>query len=382
MPFLEMFSKELQIIMNRNKEIIRTSIIGILGNLCLSAFKLAVGYVTNSIAIRMDAVNNITDALSSLITIAGTKLSEKEPDRKHPFGYGRLEYLTSLTIGILILYAGITAVIESVGRIIRPQALEYSSTTILIVAVAVVIKIVLGKYTQHRGKVLDSSALTASGKDAIDDSIETGATLLAAIIYVNTGVNIEAYVGLVISVLIFRTGIETLRETVSSILGESVDISIVSKVRESILSFPEVDGVFDIVIHNYGKEKLVGSAYAEVPDVLTAGWIDNLQRAVAAKVYKDTGVELMGLSIYAVNSKDREAAEIQNSVRSITESIPEIRGMHGFYLDKVDKEIKFDIVTGFDVRNSVAIRDEVEARVYEVYPDYDVSVVVKKDLTE
>ena len=368
--------------MNRNKEIIRTSIIGIIGNLCLSAFKLAIGFVTNSIAIRMDAVNNMTDALSSLITIAGTKLSEKEPDRKHPFGYGRIEYLTSLTIGILILYAGITAVIESVERIIRPQDLEYSPWTIVIVAVAVIVKVVLGIYTQRKGRQLESAALTASGKDAIDDSIETGATLIAALIYVNTGVNIEAYVGLVISILIFRTGIETLHETVSSILGERVDMEIVSKVRESILTFPEIDGVFDIVIHNYGKEKLVGSAHVEVPDVLTAGWIDNLQRAVSDRVFKDTGVELMGLSIYAVNSRDREAAAIQDSVREITESRPEIMGMHGFYLDKIDKEIKFDIVTDYDIINSDALRDEVAARVNDLYPDYDVTIVVKKDFSE
>lgn len=368
--------------MNRNQEIIRTSIISIIGNLFLSAFKLGVGFAANSIAIRTDAVNNITDALTSFITIAGTRLSEREPDKKHPFGYGRLEYLTSLTIGIIILYAGITLVTESVRRIITPEPLEYSNAAILIVAVAVVVKIVLGRYTERKGKQLESAALTASGHDAIDDSIETAATLIAAIIYVNTGVNIEAYVGLVLSVLILRTGIETLRETVSSILGERVDISIVSEVRDSILSFPEVDGVFDIVIHNYGKEKLVGSAHVEVPDALSAGWIDNLQRAVAARVYEDTGVELMGISIYAVNSRDKEAAAIQDSVRKIAESYPEIKGMHGFYIDKVDKEIKFDLVTDYDVRNSAALRDEVEASVCGMYPEYDVRIVMKKDFSE
>lgn len=368
--------------MNRNKEIIRTSQLGIAGNLFLSAFKFSVGFFTNSIAIRTDAVNNLTDAMSSLITIIGTRLSEKEPDRKHPFGYGRLEYVTALTIGIIILYAGISVLRQSIARIIEPEPLEYSAVSILIVAVAMLIKIGMGIYTKKKGAELESPALTASGKDALDDSIETGATLVAAIIYVKTGLNIEAYVGLIISVMVIRTGIETLRETVSSILGERVDLDIVSKVKASILSFPEVDGVFDIVIHNYGKEKLVGSAHVEVSEVLTAGWIDNLQRAVTAKVYEDTGVELMGLSIYAVNSRDKEAAEIQDSVRKAAESIPEVRSMHGFYLDKVDKEIKFEIETSFDVKNTAALRDALAAKVYELYPDYDISITVRKDLTE
>lgn len=368
--------------MNRNREIIKTSFVGIGGNVLLSAFKLAVGIIANSVSIKADAVNNLTDALSSVITIIGTKLSEKEPDRKHPFGYGRIEYLTSLFIGIIILYAGFNAVQESVIRILHPEPNDYSRAALIIVTGGIAVKIAMGLYTKHKGRQLTSSALTASGQDALDDSIASAGTLLAALVYVTKGISIEAYVGIIIAGLIIKTGIETLRETISSILGERVDEEKAAAVKKAILSFPEVDGVFDLVIHNYGKERLIGSAHIEVPDVLTAGWIDNLKRSITRKVSKETGVELMGLTIYAVNSRDAEANKVQESIRKLTEEYPEIIGMHGFYMDKVDKEIKFDIVTGFDFKDTRTLRHEIRDKVRELYPDYAIRVVTKKDFAD
>lgn len=367
--------------MSRNNEIVKTSIFGIAGNVFLSALKFVIGFFTNSPAIWADALNNITDALSSVITIVGTRLSERQPDRKHPFGYGRLEYVTALTIGILILYAGIHAVTESIHRIVEPEPSEYTTASMVIVAVAVLVKIVMGVYFRRKGKELESTALDASGKDALDDSVETAATFIAAVIFVKTGVSLEAYVGLAISILIFRTGIETLRETISSILGERVDPSIITEVRNSILSFPEVDGVYDVVIHNYGRDKLYGSAHVELPDAFSAGWIDNLQRAITSKVRVDTGVEMLGITIYAENSKDAEAMGMKENIKSIVSSVEPSAGMYGFYLDKIDKEIKFNIVTDFDVKDVMALHDIVEAGVLEMYPEYDVSISMKRDIT-
>lgn len=368
--------------MNRNREIIKTSVFGVSGNLFLVALKMAVGLVTNSIAITMDAVNNLTDALSSIITIIGTRLSEKDPDRKHPFGYGRIEYLTSLLIGMMILYAGVSAVRHSILRIIHPEAAEYTLRAMILVAIAVVVKVAMGLYTMRKGKELDSTPLVASGHDSLDDSIETAATFLAAIVYIKFNVSIEAYVGLVISILVFKTGIETLRETVSTILGERVDIELASRVKESILSFPEVDGVFDLVIHNYGKEKMVGSAHIEVPDVLTAAWVDNLQRSIKRKVLKDTGIEMLGITIYAENSRDSETMQIREAVYGIAEKNSSITGVYGFYLDKVDKAIKFDVATDFEVKDLRALRKELEAEVGALYPDYEISIDVKRDIAD
>ncbi len=368
--------------MNRNREIIKTSFVGIGANIILSVFKFVIGMIANSVSIRADALNNLSDALSSVITIVGTKLSEREPDRKHPFGYGRIEYLTSLFIGIIILYAGLNAVQESVLRIMHPEPNDYTTTALIIVTAGVLAKIAMGLYTMHKGKQLNSSALTASGRDALNDSIASAGTLLAALVYVIKGLSIEAYVGLIIAGLIIKTGVETLHETISSLLGERVDEDKAAAVKKSILSFPEVDGVFDLVIHNYGKEKLIGSAHIEVPDVLTAGWIDNLQRAITRKVQQDTGVELLGLTIYAENSRDTEAIQVHEEVRKIVGEKEDVIGMHGFYLDKIDKEIKFDIVTDYDIKDSSTLSNEIREKVHEKYPDYEIRVVCKKDFAD
>ncbi len=368
--------------MSRSRKIIRVSLAGVVGNLFLAAFKFVIGFATNSIAIISDAVNNLTDVLSSAVTIVGIRLSEREPDRKHPFGYGRIEYVTTLIIGGTILYAGIATFAESVHRLMHPVASEYSLKSLIIVAVAVLVKIGMGIYTRRRGEDLESSALVASGKEALDDSIETAATFLAAVLYVRTGISLEAVVGIVISIMILRTGLETIRETVSSILGERVEPGLASQVKASILSFPEIDGVFDLVIHNYGKEKLYGSAHVEVADVLTAAWIDNLQRAVAAKVLRDTGVEMLGLTIYAENSRDPEAIEMKNAIREVAEESDSVVGMYGFYLDKVDKEIKFDVVTDFDVKDRDAVRKDITEKVSAMYPGYELNIAVKRDIAD
>lgn len=365
--------------MNRNREIIKTGLVGVGGNVLLSGFKFAAGIVANSVSIRADAINNLADALSSVITIVGTKLSEKEPDRKHPFGYGRIEYLTSLFIGIFILYAGLNAARESIRRILHPEPNDYTMEAMVIVAVAILVKVAIGIYTKRKGRELSSSALTASGQDSLDDSIASIGTLIAALVYVTKGISIEAYVGVIISGLIIKTGIETLIETISSILGERVDEEEIAAVKDCIMTFPEVDGVFDLVIHNYGKERLIGSAHIEVPDVLSAGWIDNLQRAITKKVYDETGVELMGLTIYALNSKDTEAKKVRDQIKKIADEHDAVIGMNGFYLDKVDKEIKFNVVTDFDHKDSEALRKEMIRKAQEHFPDHDISVEVKKD---
>ena len=151
---------------DREKTIVRTSIIGILTNVLLAAFKAAVGIISNSIAVTLDAVNNLSDALSSVVTIIGAKLGAKAPDKKHPLGYGRIEYLSSMIVAAIVLYAGITSLVESVKKIIHPEAADYGTISLIIIAVAIVVKLVLGRYVKKQGEKVNSGALVASGKDA------------------------------------------------------------------------------------------------------------------------------------------------------------------------------------------------------------------------
>ena len=169
---------------NRDQVIIKTSILGIAANIFLSAVKAIFGLMSNSIAIILDAVNNLSDALSSVITIVGTKLASKKPDKKHPLGYGRIEYLSAMTVAVIVLYAGITSLVESIRKIIRPQTADYSTVTLLIIVAAVIVKLILGRYVTHVGKKVNSGSLIASGKDASFDAILSASVLVSAIVYV------------------------------------------------------------------------------------------------------------------------------------------------------------------------------------------------------
>ena len=368
--------------MQRDKIIIRTSIIGILANVFLAAFKAAIGLLTNSIAIIMDAVNNLTDVLSSLITIIGTKLSGRKPDKKHPHGHGRWEYLSAMIIGVIVLYAGVTSLVESVKKIISPEAPEYTPVALLIIAVAVAVKIVLGIYVRATGVKVNSESLVASGKDALLDSIISASTLVAAGIYMIWGVSLEAYLAAVISLIIIKSGFDILRESVSSILGERSDKELAFAIKKSILEFEEVTGVYDLVLHNYGPNMLIGSVHIEIPDSMTIKKLDLLERQITDKVYLDNKVILTGISIYAVNLQDDHAMQVLGDIRKLVMSHENVLQLHGFSLNEEEKEIRFDVVIGFEEDDRRALYEHICKDVAERYPDYRLRIALDSDTAD
>ena len=368
--------------MDRTSKIVKTSVIGILANVVLAGSKLAVGLASASMAITLDAINNLTDALAPILTIIGVKLSAKEPNKKHPYGYGRVECLCTMAIGIIISYTGLFSVIESVKKIINPVAPNYTAGALETIGFTVVARALLGLYTIKRGKKLDSESLVASGKDSINDSFISISTIIVAVVFIFTGLNVEAYLGLVFSALIIKAGTETLYGTVSKILGERVPVKLSKAVKESIKSFPEVDGVYCLVIHEYGRDRLLGSAHIEVPESLTALYLDSLERSIAHKVLADTGVELIGITVYATNASSQEAASDKQKVKDILGEYKDVLQMHGFYKDKIDMVVKFDMVVDFDAKNKKALRDEIAQRVKNLFTEYDVSITMDYDYSE
>ena len=262
----------------RDRKIIRTSVIGILANVFLAAFKAVVGLTSNSIAIVMDAVNNLSDAASSVITIVGTKLAGREADRKHPFGYGRIEYLSAMVISLLVLYAGVTALTESIKKIIHPDVPDYSVVALIIVAVGVVTKILLGRYVKRVGESVHSDSLVNSGEDATLDSIISASTLVAAAIYLIFHVSLEAWLGAIIAAVIIKSGIEMMRDTIADILGKRPDADLARKIKQVASEDPDVHGAYDLIVHNYGPGLMVGSLHVGVPDTMTADRIDEMTR--------------------------------------------------------------------------------------------------------
>ena len=312
--------------MTRQEKIIKTSIIGIVVNLILVAFKAFVGIVTNSIAITLDAVNNLTDALSSIITIIGAKLANRPPDKNHPYGYGRIEYFSSVIIAVIVLWAGITAFMESWPKIFTPDVTNYSTVSLVIIAVAIVVKLALGKYVKSVGEDINSQALVASGSDALFDSILSLSTLVAALISIFFHISLEGILGVIISIVIIKASIDMIRETLDSMIGARVDSELSRKIKDSICELPEVYGAYDLSLHNYGPEEMQGSVHVEVDDSLTALEIHNLTRQISIKIYNEFSI-ILTVGIYARNNK---FDDIRNDLYEIASKYEEIIEIHGF----------------------------------------------------
>jgi len=366
--------------MNRNKQIVKYSLFGILLNVFLSLSKAIVGIFALSISIILDAVNNLTDALSSIITIIGVKLANKRPDKKHPYGHGRIEYLTSLIIGVIILITGGASLYESILKIINPVQATYEIYTIIIMVVGIILKVVFGLLLRNKAKTLQSGALKASGTDALGDAILTSSVLISVIISLIWNVSLEGYLGVVISLFIIKTGFSIIKDATSDILGSRSDPEQVTMLKDIIKSFDNVLGVYDCNIHNYGPLKSVATAHIEVPDDLTAKTIHNLIRRIQIKVYEELGMTLT-LGIYASNNTGK-AKEIKDYLIDILQNYTNLIQFHGFYFDESINLVTFDLIFSFD-------EEDVDTRVKEIknllklkYPDYYFSIIIDTDISE
>ena len=362
--------------MTRQDKIVKTSIIGIVVNLILVAFKATIGILVNSIAITLDAVNNLTDALSSIITIIGTKLAGKAPDKEHPYGYGRIEYFTAVIIAAIVLWAGVTSFMESWPKILNPDVTSYTTVSLVIIAVAVVVKFLLGKYVKNVGEEINSQALVASGSDAFFDAILSLSTLVAAIISIFFHISLEGILGVIISIVIVKAGIDILKETVDSMLGERIDSELSRKIKDIITDFPQVYGAYDLSLHNYGPESMQGSVHVEVEDTLSAPEIHMLTRAITTKIYEEFSI-ILTIGIYARNDKYKK---VRNDLEEIASEYEEVIETHGFFVYEAENLVTFDIIVDFDADRQ-KVKEEIIKKLkakhsefeYIIIDDYDVS---------
>ena len=367
--------------MTREKKIIQTSFIGIGANVLLVVAKALIGFIANSISLITDAINNLTDSLSSTITIIGTKLAGRKPDKKHPYGHGRIEYLVSLTIGLIVLVAGVLAIYSSVKALIEKPVVTYSITSLIIIALAVLVKAFIGIYYVKVGKSLNSEPLKASGKDALFDVLLSLATVVGILTSLIWKVNIEGYIGIVIGLFILRTAIEVLHDGISLIIGERASQEEIDKIKHLVGLFPEVRGAYDLIINNYGVNKTIASIHIEVDDNLTATQIHHLTRNIAAKVYAETGT-ILTIGIYASNEADAKVKEIKNYVYDLVKQDKGIKQIHGFYIDEEKKLITFDLIFDFKYEKPQAKITELISKLKEKYPDYAFYIIQDADFSD
>lgn len=367
----------------RKKQIVHVSIIGIVANVALAAFKAAIGLLSNSIAITLDAVNNLSDAASSAITIVGTKLAGKAANRDHPYGYGRIEYLTAMVVSGIVLWAGLTALVESIKGIVNPQAPSYDTISLVIIGVAVVVKLVLGRYVSAAGKRLDADALVASGADASFDAIISASTLVAALIYMFMGVSLEAWLGAIIAVVIVKSGIEMLQDALGKVLGERIDAELAQGIKETVCSVEGVRGAYDLILADYGPQRLWGSVHVEVDERSTALDIDRMTREIQTLVFRNHHVIMHTVGIYSTNvSENSETYAIREALDKIADEEPYVLQVHGLFVDTTLKGVTFDVVVAWEAGNREQVRARVVDKMHELFPGYAFVAVLDSDVSD
>lgn len=367
--------------MDRKKIIIKTSIKGIVVNLILVTFKAIVGLLANSIVIVLDALNNLSDALSSIITIIGTKLAGKAPDKKHPYGHGRIEYIASVIIGVIVLAAGLTALKESAQKVISPEKADYTIASLVVIAVAVAVKFFFGRYVKKIGENINSGSLIASGADALFDSVLSLTTFIAAVISMIWNISLEGILGAFISIIIIKSSIEILKDTIDDMIGTRIDGELAKKIKDLINSFDEVQGTYDLLLHNYGPDEMMGSVHIQVADEMTAKEIHILTREIESKVYMELNI-ILTVGIYASNTSDEKFATIRKDLSEIVAKYENILQFHGFYVDSKKSNIMFDLIISFEEKDREKLRDQVISEIKEKYPEYNYYVIIDNDFSD
>lgn len=364
------------IIMNREKSIIQVSIVGIVTNIILVGLKMLVGVIAGSIAIILDAVNNLTDILSSVVTIVGAKFASKQPDAGHPYGHGRSEYISALMVGLIILFTGLMALLEALPKMFHPELADYSWATIVVVILAIFTKLALGIYVRQSGKRYNSSSLAASGIDALFDALISLATLVGIIVTMLFQISIDGLLGVIISLFIMRTSAEIILQATGDILGRTADRGLMQKIKAEICEFAGVKNAYDLMLHNYGPADLIGSVQIEVPDHMTAKEIHRLILKISNRIYAKFGI-MLTISIYAESVDQPEKREMKEFLTKLLKNYPEVHQMHGFYVDDEENLVTFDLV--ISERFSEKVKRNIIRAMQKEYPGYKYFVTLDPD---
>ena len=290
--------------------------------------------------------------------------------------------MTSLIVSAIVLYAGLTAMVESIKKIIHPEKVDFSTITLVILSAGIIVKFLLGIYVKKKGKEVNSDSLVASGSDAFNDAILSISVLLSAIIYMIFKISLESYVGVLLSIFIIKAGLELIKESVDNMLGTRIETSLARNIKKDIAKEKDVHGAFDLILNDYGPDKYLGSIHIEVPDTLTVADIDKISRRITKNISEKYGVMLHTIGVYSVNTKDKRIISVQKEIHDIVFSQKGILQMHGFYIDEIDKSISFDIIIDFKIKNKEDVYKEIFNEIQEKFKDYKISITLDIDISD
>ena len=321
------------------------SCIGIAANLVLFLVKLFTGFLTNSIAIITDAFNNLSDIGSSAVTLLGFQISRKPADEKHPFGYGRFEYISGLVVSFIILYVGVQFIFQSVNKILHPESTLFSYTTLILLLLSILVKLWVSRFNSKIGEKIHSTALTASGTDAFNDVIATSATVFSLVFAKFSDFPIDGYVGVLVALFVLFSGIGIAKDTLGPLLGAAPDKELVEKMKDKILSYEGISGVHDIIIHNYGPQRYIASAHAEVAsDCEISKMHDTID--LAEREIRETMDILLSIHLDPIETNDKKTLQVKQMVENIVEQIDSRLTIHDLRVvfGETHTNLIFDVV--------------------------------------
>ena len=362
----------------RENRITAVSGLNIAVNLLVASVKVLIGVISSSIAIISEGINNATDALTSVLTFIGTKLAGKHPDEKHPFGYGRIEYLTGLIISVLITVTGIEMLISSVKLIFEPDELSVSYSSLIIVSVTALIKFFLGNYTVKEGKKAASDSLIAVGKDCVSDSYSSAITIASSLIFLIFGISLDAYVGVFISLLILKVGIEVLLGTVSELIGRPGEYELARKLYKEIRSTDGILNAADMMLHNYGPESYSGSVNVEIDHDMTVGEIYRFIHELQLRIMHEYNVTMV-FGIYAVDNDGEYVREIREKVADFVKSREHVSSFHAIYLDADSNKLYCDLVVDYAENDWDSLKKDFTDYMALHFPGHELQLTIETE---
>ena len=358
--------------------------VGIFLNLLLSAGKMIAGVLTGSIAITADAFNNLTDAGSSVVTLVGFRMAGKQADGDHPFGHGRIEYLSGLAVSVVILLVGLELAKSSVEKIIHPEPVEFSWLSAGILAAAICVKLWMSYFNRSLSRRIGSAAMAATATDSLSDAAATSAVLLSSLIGRFTGVNIDAWAGILVAIFILRAGWGAAKDTLNPLLGQSPDPELVRDIERTVLAHPQVVGIHDMIIHDYGPGRSMMSLHAEVPagaDIMAVhDEIDAIERELKAKYCIDASIHMD-----PIVTGDETISRARQMVAGLVREVDPAMTIHDFRMTSGPRHrnLIFDVVVPYSVRQSdEAVRREIERKIRAADPNSFAVIQVDRAYTQ
>lgn len=361
-------------------------IVGIIVNFLLFIVKLTIGYIANSIAVTADAFNNLSDSASSLITIIGFKLSNRPADEEHPFGHGRIEYLSALIVAFMVMLVGFQFIKSSFTRILNPTVVKFEIIPFILIILSILTKIWISTFNSYIGKQINSSALKASSLDALGDVITSSCVALSLLASKWTTVPIDGYIGIIVALVILYSGFKLVKETLNPILGEAPEAELVEAIKTGVLSYDHISGVHDLIIHNYGPGKCMASIHAEVPANINIVQIHDIIDIAEKELSSKLNIYLV-IHMDPINVDDTEIHKTKGQLVELLKEFPIIKSMHDFRVvgEGSNKNLIFDIVIDsskkISSKDEFSLKNSICEKVKKSYTNYNCVITIDKDFT-